>query len=165
MDLISSEQCAIPVFEGLLPPAHEEILMDLLFELATWHALVKLRLHTESTVVALEHSTQRLGKAIRTFKEKLCAEYTAHELPGDDALHAKGKAKAVKRDQVKESVDENKEAGGAKPATKSKKVHELNLKTYKLHALGHYAQAIRSFGPTDGYSTQAVSSSKIVYLS
>ena len=156
MELISTEQCAIPVFEGLFPSAHEEILMDLLFKLATWHALAKLRLHTESTVVALEHSTQRLGKAIRIFEEKLCVEYVAGELPGNDAPRAKGKAKAVKwkakavkgkakavmTDQVKESVDESKQAGGTKAAAKSKKVYNLNLKTYKLHALGHYAQAI-----------------------
>ena len=146
--------------------------MDLLFELATWHALAKLRLHTESTVVALEHSTQRLGKAICIFEEKLCVEYVAGELPGNDAPCAKGKAKAVKgkaqavmTDQVKESVDESKQAGGTKAAAKSKKVYNLNLKTYKLHALGHYAQAIRRFGPTDSYSTQAVSQSKIIYLS
>ena len=131
--------------------------MDLLFELATWHALAKLRLHTESTVVALEHSTRRLGKAIRIFEEKLCAKYTAGELPGDDtpcakgkskavktdqvlkeivgipqgsddAPRAKGKAKAVKTDQVKESVDENKRAGGTKAAAKSKKEHKVPLK-------------------------------------
>ena len=116
--------------------------MDLLFELATWHALAKLRLHTESMVVALEHSTQCLGKAIRIFEEKLCVEYVAGELPGNDTPRAKGKAKAVMTDQVKESVDESKQAGGTKAAAKSKKVYNLNLKTYKLHALGHYAQAI-----------------------
>ena len=182
-ELISSGQCAIPVFEGLLSaPGHDEILTDLLFELATWHALAKLRLHTESTVVALEHSTQRLGKAIRIFEEKLCAEYIAGKLPGDDAPRAKGKAKAVKTDQVNPQglsgdnaprakgkakavetgqADENKRAGGTKAGAKSKKVYNLNLKTYKLHALGHYAQAIRHFGPSDGYSTQAVSSSKL----
>jgi len=43
-------QCAIPVFDGLLDPCNNVIVMDLLFELATWHALAKLRLHTESTV-------------------------------------------------------------------------------------------------------------------
>ena len=35
-------KCAIPVFEGLLPEVHDKIVMDLLFELATWHFLAKL---------------------------------------------------------------------------------------------------------------------------
>ena len=85
MKLISNEQCAIPIFENLFPGLHNNILMDLLLELATWHALAKLCSHTESTIVALEHSTQCLGKAIWVFEEKLCAEYTASELPGEDA--------------------------------------------------------------------------------
>lgn len=128
MELISHEQSAIPMFESLFLSALEEILIYLLFELATWHALAKLRLHTELTIVALEHSTQHLGEAIRVFEGKLHAEYTAGELPGDDVLRAKGKAKAVswnmdqvkenagtaprakgkvKIDQVKESIDSN----------------------------------------------------------
>src|SRR6266550_2122261 len=123
MKLISDEQCAIPVFEGLFPGVHNDILMDLLFELATWHALAKLRLHTESTIMALEHSTRRLGKAIRAFEEKLCAEYVAKELPAEDAPRAKGKAKAGKTDQD----DVNKQAS-TKPAAKKKKIRYLNLK-------------------------------------
>jgi hypothetical protein len=50
-------QCAIPVFDGLLDFRNNAIVMDLLFELATWHAFAKLRLHTESTICALETST------------------------------------------------------------------------------------------------------------
>lgn len=122
--------------------------MDLLFELATWHALAKLRLHTESTIVDLEHSTRRLGKAIRSFKENLCADYVAYDLPAEDAPRSKKrKAKAKKAQEVPG------QPGSTKP---SKKIRELNLSTYKLHALGHYADAIRRFGPSDGYSTQGV---------
>jgi hypothetical protein len=35
---------------------------------------------------------------------------------------------------------------------------QLNLKTYKYHALGDYVHTIRQFGTTDSYSTQPVSS-------
>ena len=153
--LILNEQCAIPVFDGLFPEPHQGILMDLLFELATWHALAKLRLHTESTITALEHSTQCLGKAIWTFKEKLCANYVVGTLPAEDAPRAKGKA--AKHKWAKENADRaSNEAPGTKPKAK-KKVHNLNLKTYKLHALRHYVDAICRFGPSDGYSTQTVS--------
>ena len=36
---------------------------------------------------------------------------------------------------------------------------QLNLNTYKYHALGDYVRTIRRFGTTDSYSTQPVSSS------
>ena len=53
--------------------------------------------------MALEHSTQHLGKAIQVFKEKLCAKYTTSELPREDAPQVKGKAKTTKPDQDKEN--------------------------------------------------------------
>ncbi|CDO75447.1 hypothetical protein BN946_scf184823.g1 [Trametes cinnabarina] len=40
----------MPVFEGLLPLKDDETIADLLFELANWHALAKLRLHTDVTL-------------------------------------------------------------------------------------------------------------------
>ncbi|RPD52312.1 hypothetical protein L227DRAFT_589710 [Lentinus tigrinus ALCF2SS1-6] len=42
----------MPVFEGLLPLRDDQIIADLLFECANWHALAKLRLHTDGE---LEH--------------------------------------------------------------------------------------------------------------
>lgn len=156
--LILNEQCAIPVFDALFPGVHHEILMDLLFELATWHALAKPQLHTESTVMALEHSTQCLGKVIRAFDKTLCAEYNAGKLPAEDVPHAKGRVVTQKTKPTEantNSTDAGNPASSAKLMAK-KKVHKLNLKTYKLHALGHYVEAIRCFGPSDGYSTQTV---------
>lgn len=80
-------QCAIPVFDGLFKPHNNAIVMDLLFELATWHALAKLRLHTESTICALETSTTQLGSALRKFQSTICAElleiYQVRKQPED----------------------------------------------------------------------------------
>ncbi|KAJ6619167.1 hypothetical protein B0H10DRAFT_1794003 [Mycena sp. CBHHK59/15] len=39
-------QCAIPVFEGLLPEPHNNTVLNLLFTFAEWHVLAKLRMHT-----------------------------------------------------------------------------------------------------------------------
>ncbi|THH07280.1 hypothetical protein EW146_g9368 [Bondarzewia mesenterica] len=50
-------QCSIPVFEGLLPSPHNEIILDLLFTLATWHAYAKLCLHTETTLGFFDTTT------------------------------------------------------------------------------------------------------------
>ena len=127
--------------------------MDLLFELAMWHALAKLRLHTESTIVDLEHSTRHLGKAIRSFKENLCADYVAYDLPAEDAPCSKKRKAKAKKVQAKKAQEVLGQPGSTKP---SKKICELNLSTYKLHALGHYADAIQRFGLSDGYSTQGV---------
>ncbi|KAL6308598.1 hypothetical protein BKA93DRAFT_822327 [Sparassis latifolia] len=57
-------QCIIPVMEGLLPPPHDEIVADLLFILAFWHALAKLRLHTEFTLEHLKKATRDLGASL-----------------------------------------------------------------------------------------------------
>ncbi|KAG2063384.1 hypothetical protein BDR04DRAFT_1123294 [Suillus decipiens] len=51
-------QCAIPVFEGLLPSPYNELLLDLSFELATWHGLAKLRMHTDTTLNFLDLSQE-----------------------------------------------------------------------------------------------------------
>jgi hypothetical protein len=59
--------------------------MDLLFELATWHALAKLRLHMETTLRALDTSTKRLGDALHTFKKVTCVAYITKELPSEEA--------------------------------------------------------------------------------
>jgi hypothetical protein len=92
--MLMALQCAIPVFDGLFEPHNNAIIMDLLFELATWHALAKLRLHTESTVCALETSTTRLGTALRKFQSTICAEFVTRDLPSEEA--ARGRRKAAK---------------------------------------------------------------------
>lgn len=134
----------MPVFEGLLDAPHDAIVRELLFELVTWHALAKLRLHTEATIKALEHSTRRLGKAIRRFDDETCSAFETYELPSEEAARGRRRRRT------------------ARPSTadttqmSARKVRNLNLGTYKLHALGHYADAIRRFGPSDSYSTQTV---------
>ena len=96
------DQCAIPVFEALLPTPHNRIIMDLLFELATWHALAKLRLRTETTLRALDTSTKRLGNALRTFKKVTCVAYITKELPSEEA--ARGRRQAALRAKQTPSV-------------------------------------------------------------
>ncbi|KAH9936481.1 uncharacterized protein B0H18DRAFT_867925, partial [Fomitopsis serialis] len=50
-------QCIIPVIEGLLPSPASEIVMTLLYRLAEWHALAKLRVHTEDSLSRLDAVT------------------------------------------------------------------------------------------------------------
>ena len=71
----TSFQCVIPVFDGLLNDEDHATVLDLLFELATWHALAKLHLHTDSTLQSLEGSTTRLGQALRKFASTTCEKF------------------------------------------------------------------------------------------
>ena len=131
--------------------------MDLLFELATWHGLAKLRLHTESTVQALESSTTRLGIALRKFQSTTCAEFVTRNLPSEEA--ARGRRKAAKA-KLQPTTQKSKSKGKELISkTKKKKkvsstIRTFSLSNYKTHALPDYAKTIREFGTTDGYSTQ-----------
>ena len=62
-------QCAIPVFERLLPEPHNNHIMKLLFRTAEWHGLAKLRMHTEVTLAQLEKVAMDLGHLMRDFRD------------------------------------------------------------------------------------------------
>lgn len=142
-------QCAIPVFEGLLPSPHNEVILDLLFDLAVWHALAKLRIHTDDTLYFLDFATRHLGYSVRRFQKTTCAAYQTTELPEESASRTRRQAALVtKRPQSTRNSNQS----------STPKIKKLNLSTYKFHALGDYPDVIREFGTTDSYSTQMVQS-------
>jgi len=149
-------QCAIPVFEGLLPKKHDRIVRKLLFELSTWHGLAKLRLHTETTVADLEHSTTRLGIFLRQFEKEVCNAYLTSELPSEEAVRVRRRASAAKKrgDQPEAHLKTPTQQTGP---TRRVNQRVLSLSTYKLHALGHYPAAIRLYGTSDNFNSQTVS--------
>ncbi|KAJ6486035.1 hypothetical protein DFH09DRAFT_811068, partial [Mycena vulgaris] len=57
-------QCALPVFVELLDDEHDKVILDLIFILAFWHSLAKLRLHTDLTVNELKAVTRMLGRQL-----------------------------------------------------------------------------------------------------
>lgn len=73
--------------------------MKLLFRTAEWHALAKLRLHTDSTLTHMEWLTREFGKLMREFRDLTCSAFNTVELQREvDARNrrsAKGKAKAT----------------------------------------------------------------------
>jgi len=141
------------VIEGLLPSPHNEIVLELLFELAAWHAFAKLRLHTDVTLKRFESATRSLGATVRNFLKTTCEAYVTQELPREEA--ARGRRKAALA--AKGGSRPTKGKGKAGPARRY-----LNLATYKYHALGDYPETIRRFGTTDNYSTQTVRFSLIL---
>lgn len=155
--LISSTtflQCILPVIEGLLPPPHNKIVLDTIFQLATWHALAKLRLHSESTLTFFDEVTRSLGQVIRLFKSKVCPAYDTKELPGETIS-------CQRRQQRKAAAATATPAAGEatqtpKTTTQAKR-KTLNTNMYKFHRLGDYPASIRKVGTTDNVSTQTVS--------
>jgi hypothetical protein len=139
-------QCAIPVFEQLLPEPHNNHIMKLLFRTAEWHGLAKLRMHTDATLARLEEVTKDLGHLMRDFRDKTCAKFNTTELARE--VEARNRRNARKK--------------SSEAPSQSCKVKTLNLLTYKFHALGDYARTIRMFGTTDSFSTQLVRAGPIV---
>ncbi|KAF9056169.1 hypothetical protein BJ165DRAFT_1522113 [Panaeolus papilionaceus] len=136
-------QCSIPVFEGLLDEPHNQRLMKLLYCMAEWHALAKLRMHTNRTIALLQELTTELGKQLRHFRDTTCVDFQTFELPKEALARARREAAS--------STGQHSATSGQSSGRQAK---TLNLQTVKMHFLGDYATYIRLFGTTDSYSTQ-----------
>jgi hypothetical protein len=135
----------IPAVKGLLPELYNSQLITLLFRLAEWHALAKLRMQTEHTLNCLNQSTVIIGQELWSFRE-WSRGFNTVELPREMAAHERRKNKKT-----------TSHTGSEKKALVQPKVKLFNLLIYKLHALGDYVQMIKLFGTTDSYSTPIVS--------
>ncbi|KAG1842190.1 hypothetical protein DFJ58DRAFT_732177 [Suillus subalutaceus] len=164
-------QCSIPVFEGLLPEAHNKIIMDLLFIMAHWHGLAKLRMHSDLTLAILNQQTTDLGEQFRKFKATVCSAYSTQELDREvDARSRRqakdaakrvetGKADGVGQGTAASTNTKGKQKASAEhlqdtPLPRQLRRKKFNLQTYKFHALGDYVTSIRHFGTTNSYSTE-----------
>jgi hypothetical protein len=87
-------QCSIAVFEGLLPEPHNRAVMQLLFTMAHWHALAKLRMHNDLSLDIMDAVTVSLGKALRTFRDTTCSAFHTKELRRE--YHARIRRQAKK---------------------------------------------------------------------
>jgi hypothetical protein len=126
--------------------------LDLIFILAQWHALAKLRQHTDVLLDILESTTKDLGQRLRDFESETCSAFETREL--------KREAEARQRRQIKVATEHN--AASTPGITDQKNIARkrkfFNLNTYKTHSLGDYVRTIRMYGTTDSYSTEPVSS-------
>ena len=107
-------------------------------------------MHTDETLAVLEGVSAGLGNQLRMFSNETCPTFSTRELHGEAESHRRHKARegenGIKQIQVTSATP----AGDRHPKV-------LNLRTYKLHALGDYPSQIRMYGTTDSYSTQLVS--------
>ncbi|KAI0349053.1 hypothetical protein OH77DRAFT_1525957 [Trametes cingulata] len=130
--------CFIPAFEGLLPQRDNQTVMDLLFELANWHALAKLRLHTDVSVGIFRAATGHMTEAMRDFARTTCERYETRELAKE----------------VDARVRRAEKSGADAPDRNSKVVHFNVLNTYKYHSLPDYPDSVEEIGPLDNANTQ-----------
>ncbi|KAF7372464.1 C2H2-type domain-containing protein [Mycena venus] len=127
-------QTIIAVIEGLLPEPLNSMVMRMLFRLAEWHALAKLRMHTDDTLTRFDKSTVIIGRELRNFRDYTKANYATKELAGEVAV-----------------------APVPPPPLPPTKGKFLNLDTYKFHAIGDYPSTVRFFGTTDSENSPTAS--------
>jgi hypothetical protein len=156
------EQCAIPVFDGLLPEPHNTTILELLFVATQWHGLAKLRMQTDLTLDIMDDVTVSLGKRLRQFVGKTCSTFKTRELLREANARIRRQAKPKKRNTHRDDTPGS-APGAPRAAPKSlsqpnasRREKTLNLHTYKYHALGDYPASIRMYGTADSYSTEPV---------
>ncbi|TFK17135.1 hypothetical protein FA15DRAFT_650555 [Coprinopsis marcescibilis] len=149
-------QIAIAVFQGLFGEPYDRLIELLLFELATWHALAKLRHLSDVLLTELDASTTRLGRMLREFADVTLKSFKTQDLPSEVERRARAKASKQKKSAVSSSEPMNDGEQFTTPGEPriSAKERHFNLLTYKVHSLGHYVKFIRECGTTDNWTTQ-----------
>ena len=130
--------------------------MKILFRTAEWHALGKLRMHSDATLEHLNSLTKEFGLLMRQFRDLTCSDFQTFELPRERA--------ARKRQQQHvhdKTVSTHPSTLDTVPS--SRKMKTLNISTPKFHFLGDYVPTIRTFGCTDSFSTQLVCEVRLSY--
>jgi hypothetical protein len=109
-------------------------------------------MHNDLTLDHMDSVTTLLGKKLRHFRDKTCANFITRELCREAAarMRREGRKSAAKCPQT----HGNSEAHNVSRSERRPKT--LNLNTYKVHALGDYTASIRQYGTTDSYSTAPV---------
>lgn len=153
-------QCSIPVFDGLLPEPHNTAILELLFVCAHWHALAKLRMHTDYTLALLDKETEELGARLRAFSDKTCTFFDTKELRRETAARYRRNAKKAHSPKQRTSRRPRNPASTDNDAPRKKRYH---LRTIKHHALGDYVKHIRMFGTSDSFSTEPVSHHRFTF--
>ncbi|EJD50311.1 hypothetical protein AURDEDRAFT_58565, partial [Auricularia subglabra TFB-10046 SS5] len=136
-------QCAIAAFDRLLPDEYDKLFMDLLFTAAEWHALAKLRLHTDETLADLAGVTTALMNMLRRFE---------NDTAGFDTKELEREVKARQR-----KAAANPTGPREKEAESGPRSRHFNLATYKIHVLPDYVPFIKRLGTTDSWTSRLVS--------
>jgi len=105
-------------FWRTFPPSHVQ---SLLYQFAEWHALVKLRLHSDSTLSFLEETFKKLSQQLQKFWTDTCAAFDTLELLKERAAHRR-------------RFDQHSEMHNVSPESTGPKVKKFNLNTHKFQS-------------------------------
>lgn len=132
---------------------HDSNVQTLLFYLAKWHVLAKLRLYAEDSLALLQQALWQLGAEMQRFQHVTCPAFDMKELPCETAQRHQRETVALLSGCCQKSIG----------SLSLQKV--FNTNTYKFHALGNYEQMIRHYGTMDAYyMTQVVSFNTLVFM-
>ena len=70
LSLLTTLQCSVPAFEGLLPRPHNRLIMTVLYHCTKWHALAKLHIHTKVSLSLFNKASRQLGHILRKFRDE-----------------------------------------------------------------------------------------------
>lgn len=85
-----------------MPEPHNTHLLTLLYRMAEWHALAKLRMQTEATLNLLDKATVTIGKELRSFRDSINTAYTCKELPSEASRRTR---QQIKKNGSKQTAD------------------------------------------------------------
>jgi hypothetical protein len=71
--------------------------MDLLFMMAYWHGMAKLRLHSEPTLETMDRLTTSLGDKFRAFEKHTCSAFVTYELKKEATARERRQSKSAKK--------------------------------------------------------------------
>lgn len=107
-------------------------------------------MHTDDTLRIMESVTEEVGNEIRRFSDEACPSFSTRELQREAECRIRLQVRK------KSNTSPHSNVQGAPSNANGRRPKVLNLRTYKLHALGDYTAQIRLYGTTDSYSTQPV---------
>ncbi|GJJ10734.1 hypothetical protein Clacol_004961 [Clathrus columnatus] len=126
--------------KNLLPEPYNGHIISLIWALSTWHALAKLRMHTETTLAHLDTATTILGKLSQSFVDDICPHLMTLETPSEMRAQIQKNESNIQQKSTKLDCG----FGWSK---------KFNINTFKFHMLGHYVNFIHLYGTMDSYST------------
>ncbi|EJD44522.1 hypothetical protein AURDEDRAFT_65148, partial [Auricularia subglabra TFB-10046 SS5] len=111
-----------------------------------FHASIKLRMHTDSSLTIQDTCTTDFGALLRRFKNDT------------DSIETKELPREVRARQRKAAGKATAAATAPIPASSAStpQMRTFNLETYKIHSIGDYGRDIRRVGTTDSYDSRLV---------
>ncbi|KAI0719739.1 hypothetical protein C8T65DRAFT_736307 [Cerioporus squamosus] len=162
-------KCIIPCFDGLpgISEADNDAILTLLFVAAYWHALAKMRLHSDTSVGLLGDTTTVLGYELWYFANVTCQHFRTRETQSEYEARKRAEARrqhAAVQAQAGPSSTLSGSHSHPTPASvtpssatlppSGRRPQTFNLNTIKMHFLGDYPWFIKLIGSTDSYTSQ-----------